>query len=328
MLIFDGHSDVLVDITARRLKGEKDVFKNIHLPKLQKGGINALVAAVWIEPKYDDDPAGRMYQLLENGFADFCQLDNVVFPVKNGKELRAAVDNGKIGIILGMEGLSGLEKNPEGMYMLYNMGVRHASLTWNEANYFATGVRAPQLENGVTAEGKKVIRIMEELGIMIDVSHANEKTFWDVLNMATGPIIATHSNAYNLCPVPRNLKDEQIKAIADSNGLIGINAWPEFIDKTEPDVEKLINHIDYLVEKAGIDRVAFGFDFVDFLEEDAVTASSTQDDGPKMTKGLHRAEDVPNLVAGLKNRCYKKEDLEKLCFLNMESLFNRVCKEK
>jgi len=328
MLIFDGHSDLLVDITARRLKGEKDVFKNIHLPKLQKGGINALIAAVWIEPKYDDDPAGRMYQLLENGFADICQLDNVAFPVKNGKQLREAVDNGKTGIILGMEGLSGLKKDPEGIYMLFEMGVRHASLTWNGANHFGTGVRSDQPEKGVSVEGKRVIKIMEELGIMIDVSHANEKTFWDILKIATGPVIATHSNAYSLCPADRNLKDEQIKAIADSKGLIGINAFPEFIDLVSPDVEKLINHIDYLVEKVGIDGVAFGFDFEDYFEEDAFTATSTRQDGPKMTQGLNCAEDVPNLVAGLKNRGYKKEDLEKICFLNMESLFNRVCKEK
>lgn len=322
MLIFDGHSDLLTDITSRRLKGDRDIFLNRHEQKLRRGGVGALIAVVWIDPPYDVNPPERMLQILKNGFADLYPLDRVAFPVRNAVELDKAVNDDKIAVVLGMEGLDGLEDDPDGIYFLHELGLRHASLTWNSENSFATGVRAQKQERGLTIAGKRAVKIMEELGILLDVSHADEKTFWDVINAASGPVIASHSNAYKICPAARNLKDEQIKAIAESGGVIGMNAWPEFVDEKYPSVEKLIDHVDYIVEKVGIDHVSFGFDFTDFLEDDSI--SSFQVGDTAITPGLKGADDIPNIINGLLKRGYTKEDLNKIAYLNLRNLFARV----
>ena len=322
MFVFDGHSDLLVDLTSRRINGEKNIFQNRHYPKLVKGGVNAIIAVVWIDPPYDSNPPARMMEIIKNGFAELYPCNDVVFPIRNADELDLATKNNKIGIVLGMEGLSGLEGDPEGLYFLYELGVRHASLTWNDGNGFATGVRAERENKGLTLAGKKAVNIMEELGIIIDVSHADEKTFWDIVDVATGPIIASHSNAYNLCPVSRNLKDEQIIAIAKSGGLIGLNAWPEFVDKENPSISKLVEHVDYLVNLVGVDHVAFGFDFTDFLEDAAVSSFKTGD--TVITPGIKSADEVPNFIKALHDKGYNNEDLEKICFKNFRNLFNRI----
>ncbi len=322
MLIFDGHSDLLTDITLRRINGERNIFKARHYPKLIKGGVNALIAVVWIDPPYDSNPPARMIEIIKNGYAELYPLNDVVFPVKNACELDLAIKNNKIGIILGMEGLSGLENDPEALYFLYELGLRHASLTWNGANGFATGVRSNSEIKGLTLAGKRAVKIMEELGIIIDVSHADEKTFWDIINMTNRPIIASHSNVYDLCPVDRNLKDEQIRAIANSGGIIGINSWYEFVDIENPNLDKLANHIDYLVNIAGIDHVAFGFDFTDFLDDTTVSSFKTGE--LSATLGINSADEIPNIVKVLKDRGYNNEALEKICFNNLRDLFEFI----
>ncbi len=322
MLIFDGHSDLLTDITLRRNNGERNIFMTRHYPRLIKGGVNSLIAVVWIDPPYDSNPSSRMIEIIKNGYAELYNCDDIVFPVKNVYELDLAIKNNKIGILLGMEGLSGLEKDPEVLYFLYKLGLRHASLTWNEANDFATGIRSSSEIKGLTSAGKRAVKIMEELGIIIDVSHADERTFWDIVDITSKPIIASHSNVYNLCPVDRNLKDEQIRAIANSGGIIGINSWYEFVDRENPSLDKLVNHVDYLVNLAGIDHVAFGFDFTDFLDDTTVSSFNTGE--LSTTLGINSAEEIPNIVKALKDRGYNNEALEKICFNNLRGLFKLI----
>ena len=163
---------------------------------------------------------------------------------------------------------------------------------------------------------------MDELGIIIDVSHADEKSFWDIIHNASGPIIASHSNAYSLCQASRNLKDDQIKSIAETGGVIGINAWHEFIDSTNPTIEKLADHLDYMVDMVGIEHLAFGFDFTDYLEDDSVSEFQTGE--PQTTKDLECSEDIPNFIRELKIRGYKNEDLEKMGFLNIRNVFAKI----
>lgn len=322
MLSFDGHADVLTDLTNRRLAGEREIFRTRHLEKLQRGGVGALISVVWIDPPYDKDPSARMLQVLRSGFADLSPLDQIAFPVRSHRELREAVDGDKLAIILGMEGLSGLEDDPDGIYLLHALGVRHASLTWNEGNAFGTGVRATQSEKGLTPSGRQVVRNLEKLGMLVDVSHADEKTFWDVLETASGPVMASHSNAWQLCPHPRNLKDEQIQAIAATGGTIGFNAWPEFVDSQTPSIDRLLDHVDYLAELVGTDHLAFGFDFVDFLEDDSL--SSFKSGTESGTPGLKSAEDLPGFLQAMKARGYQDADAEKICYGNLERLFQKV----
>jgi membrane dipeptidase len=163
---------------------------------------------------------------------------------------------------------------------------------------------------------------MEELGMIVDVSHANEKSFWDIYENTEKPFIASHSNVYNLCKVPRNLKDDQIKAIAERGGVIGINAWPDFIDEVNPSMENLVRHVDYIADLVGIDYVGFGFDFCDFLTED--TTASFQGGETSATKGLEDASKIPNFVELLAKSGYSERDIEKIAYGNMERVIKEI----
>jgi len=307
--MFDVHSDILVDITVRRQSGERDVFKKYHYQKLKKGGIDGFIAAVWVD-RDDIDPLDRMMQILKEGLKELEDIKDIAQLVLKYEDFDEIKNKGKMQIILGCEGLSGIKGNLDYLELLYKMGVRCASLTWNEENELATGVKGDK-NRGLTKLGKECVKKLEKLGILIDVSHANEKTFWDICEVSEKPIIASHSNVYSLCRHVRNLKDEQIKAIFEKNGVIGINAYPDFLDEVNPTIYKFVEHIDYVVEKIGIDYVALGFDYCDFL-------------GEKVTSGLEDASKSEKVIELLIKKGYKEEDIEKIMYKNIKRVFKHT----
>jgi membrane dipeptidase len=322
MINFDGHSDILTHVTIKRLEGENNVFKKYHLERLQKGNVKGAILVVWVDPPYTDDPTWRMMQVLgalSEEIEDMKDCAGIVYRYEDMVKIR---ESGKIAVVLGMEGMSGLRGNVSLINVLYRLGIRHGMLTWNEENEFATGVGSPNKDRGLTPLGIKVLRRMEELGMIVDVSHANEKSFWDIYENTEKPFIASHSNVYNLCKVPRNLKDDQIKAIAERGGVIGINAWPDFIDEVNPSMENLVRHVDYIADLVGIDYVGFGFDFCDFLTED--TTASFQGGETSATKGLEDASKIPNFVELLAKSGYSERDIEKIAYGNMERVIKEI----
>ena len=205
---------------------------------------------------------------------------------------------------------------------LYSFGVRHASLTWNEENKLATGAKG-NIDRGLTEDGAKLIKKMEELGMILDVSHTNEKTFWDICKVATKPFIASHSNCRSLCDVPRNLTDDQLREIAIRNGVVGVNSYEEFVssDLEKRTVEHLVDHIDHMVEVMGIDHIGLGFDFAEYLNADTLKHyANTYTYG---VRGLEDTTKAKNIISVLEKRGYSKEDIEKICYKN----FYRVIKE-
>jgi membrane dipeptidase len=209
-----------------------------------------------------------------------------------------------LAIIIGLEGIDGFKNDVRLIDILYRFGARHETLTWNRENAFATGVGSAHKYRGFTKLGVEVVNRMEELGMIIDVSHANEKTFWDVYENTTKPFIASHSNVYNLCSASRNLKDDQIKAIGERDGVIGANSWRDFIDGESPSAEELANHIDYIVNLIGIDHVGFGFDFEEYL--DPKILSSFQNKKCMATPEIEDDSKIPNLLNILSKRGYSK----------------------
>ncbi|HMM20298.1 MAG TPA: dipeptidase [Selenomonadales bacterium] len=321
MKVFDGHSDILTDVTIKRLNGERDVFRRYHLQQLEKGRIGGIILVVWVDPPYTEDPTWRMLQVLGAAFEEIREMASSAAVVRNFADFEEILRSGRIPILLGAEGLSGLRGNVSLLDMLYGLGLRHATLTWNEENEFATGVQSPNAGRGLTPLGIEAVKRMEELGMLIDVSHANEKTFWDICENTSRPFIASHSNAYRLCPAARNLKDIQIKAVAERQGVIGINSWPEFVDEHNPTIEKLADHIDHIVALGGIDTVGFGFDFCNYLGGN-VTASF-QHSEIAATRGLEDTSKVTGLLDLLAERGYQAEDIEKIAYKN----FLRVIRE-
>ncbi len=322
MKIFDGHSDIFTDVLMRRLNGERNVFKNYHIERLRKGGVDGTILVVWIDPPYTDNPSWRMLQVLGAACDEIEDMKDVAGIVYSYNDILSLRENGKLPIVIGCEGLSGINGNISILSMLHKLGVRHASLTWNEENELATGVRSPNKNRGVTSLGLEALNKLEELKMIVDVSHANEKTFWDIFENTKRPFIASHSNAYSICSVPRNLKDDQIKAIASRNGVIGMNSWPDFIDAKNPTVEKLADHIDYIENLVGIDVIGLGFDFCDFLQGD--TTSSFQDSESTTAIGLEDSSKIPALIDILYKRGYKNDDVEKIAFKNYERVIKEI----
>jgi membrane dipeptidase len=325
-MLIDIHGDIWTDVTVKRSLGEKDIIKRYHLERFKRGNMAGGTFIVWVDPPHAEKrPKERFLEIIKYMCQEIWENQDILKVIYSSKDFYHAVDEGKLAVILGMEGLSPLGEDPEGIYTLYQLGFRQISLTWNEQNAFATGTRG-DVNRGLTELGKRAIRIMEELGIILDVSHANDKTFWDIYEVATKPIIASHSNARALCPVPRNITDEQIKAIGESGGLVGINAFNEFIhvDRDKRNVDYLISHIEHIVDLIGIDHVAFGFDFFEYLEEDK--SKSFIEDPYRGTPGIEDISQAPNLIRKLQDRGFSKEDIEKISYRNFLNLMDRVLK--
>lgn len=325
-MLIDIHGDIWTDVAIKRSLGERDIIKRYHLERFRKGNMAGGTFIVWVDPPHAEKrPKERFLEIIKYMCQEIWENQDILKVIYSSKDFYHAVDEGKMAVVLGMEGLSPLGEDPEGIYTLYQLGFRQISLTWNEQNAFATGTRG-DVNRGLTELGKRAIRIMEELGIILDVSHANDKTFWDIYDVATKPIIASHSNARALCPVPRNITDEQIKAIGESGGLVGINAFNEFIhvDRDKRNVDYLINHIEHIVDLIGIDHVAFGFDFFEYLEEDK--SKSFIEDPYRGTPGIEDISQAPNLIRKLQDRGFSKEDIEKISYRNFLNLMDRVLK--
>ena len=173
-------------------------------------------------------------------------------------------------ILLGIEGLSAIGEDVDAIDRLHAFGARHAMLTWNEANALATGAKADP-SRGLTELGRRALARLENLHMLVDVSHLNDRSFWDVLATVHGPIVASHSNARALAEHPRDLTDDQLRAIAETGGLVGLNANKNFVspDPAQQTVDHFVRHAVHIAELVGVRHLAFGFDFNEYLADDA-----------------------------------------------------------
>ena len=247
--------------------------------------------------------------------------------VKKYDDFEKGTKEGKLNIVTGMEGLSQIGEDIDMINYFYDeVGVRHAMLTWNELNALATGWPV-DVTRGLTEAGKKAVKRIQDLGMVMDVSHLNDKCFWGVIDLAQGPIIASHSNARSVCPAMRNLTDDMLKAIAKTGGLVGMNSMREFISEKhdEQNVEHLADHVEYIADLIGIDHIGLGFDFDDYLGGEALKTFSDHVDSPS-GDGISNEAEAKNILAVLKKRGYSQEDLDKIGYKNFYRVFKEVWK--
>lgn len=310
-MIFDSHGDILTDIYEEVQKGNNDSFLTKHYPKYKKGKITQSIFVNWTDP--DHKTKEYFYDVFDVAVNELNKYKDILKICTNHQDLVEAHEDHKLGIILGIEGLKYLDK-PEDIIPLYQKGIRHAILTWNEENKYASGVSFP--DTGLTDEGRKLISIMEEYHMIIDLSHANLKTFNDIIHYTKGPIIVSHSNAKALCDHRRNLSDEQLLKIKEKNGVVGVCAVANFIssDKDKQTVQYMAKHIDYMVKLIGIDYVGLGLDVCYYLYQNHDSTG---------VKGLETIEDAYHITNELKELNYSKEDIDKILYKN----FNRVIKD-
>ncbi|MDO4788299.1 MAG: membrane dipeptidase [Johnsonella sp.] len=315
-MIFDGHTDVLTDVVRRREKGEEDVFCTHHLPKWKKSGIRGGIFVIWIDYPHYHRPKERLQEILRAAEAELAQTKEVLQLVTKKKDFLK--EEKKITMILGMEGLSHVdeERGTEVLDDYYRLGLRHASLTWNEENALATGVRGDE-ERGLTGLGREAVRKLNTLGVILDVSHLNERSFWDLADASDRPFIASHSNCAALCPHKRNLKDEQIREIGKRGGLVGLNSYCSFIhsEKEKQNPEGLARHAARIADLIGPEHLVFGFDFCDFLDHE------------EGTKGLEDAGEAYHMLSSLENLGFSKKELEMISHLNYRNYIEKIWKE-
>lgn len=321
-MVFDGHSDIFTDVTVRRLQGETQVLKNHHLPRLRKGNIEGSCFVLWIDPPHDAHPAKRLGELMRCIKDEMAECEEAVL-VKKYREIEDAKKAGKFYILPGMEGLSGIGTDLDKIDELYDFGVRHAMLTWNEQNELATGAKADP-SRGLTPLGRRAVRRIHDKHMIMDVSHTNERTFWDIAKVGGGPIMASHSNVWALKNHTRNLTDCQLLEIRDTNGIVGLNSFNELVSENveEQTVEGLIRHADYIANKIGVEHLALGFDFCEFLGDEAAGAFSDQEN--TFTKGLEDCSHVPFMLEKMREAGFSDKEMDMICTGNWHQLIQRV----
>ncbi len=318
-MIFDGHSDILTDLTIRYAEGDDNPFKSKHKNDLDVGQVKGGILVLWPEPPNDTRPNERTGELLESLNKETGK--GHIKLVRNYQELMLSWEKDEFTAFLGAEGISSVQDNLEYIDYLYEVGLRHCSLTWNESNQFATGVTGDP-HRGLSVLGKSVVRKIEDKGILLDLSHLNEKSFWDVAKIANKPLIASHSNLRRLCDHDRNLTDDQVKFIKETGGLIGINSYKGFVS-TEPvgqTVDGFVRHAVEASEMIGVDHVALGFDYFGYLEADVIDSFS---ESSPSVKGLENASKSQSIIMKLRDAGFNKDEIEKLCFKN----YFRIIKE-
>ncbi|HIY76555.1 MAG TPA: dipeptidase [Candidatus Sphingobacterium stercorigallinarum] len=342
LTVVDGHNDVIItsilkgrDIGQRLDKGHTDI------PRLIEGGVDVQLFAVWSNDKKWQTNA------FQHAGSQIDALEQVLEKNSDRMELatqRSDVDRinaeGKIAAVIGIEGGNMIESNLSYLEKLHQRGAIYLTLTWNyNLSWAAAAAEAEEHRNdpGLSDDGKKIIKKMNELGMMIDLSHSSKNTFYDVLEISTKPVLVSHSNASALTPHFRNLDDQQLAALKKNKGVIGVNFYSDFLDsgyvnrveelyyrdhpragqgETAPSIgkmyaslspadqhrantpmENLLQHIDYLVSKVGIDHVAIGSDY-DGIESPP--------------QGLEDVSKLPHLTAALTHRGYSEEDIAKI----------------
>lgn len=253
------HNGTIAYLRGPLTPPSSDIDIQINFPNMKKGGINAAFFAVDVTRAWKHH---LTYALDAFGFfhMEVADTDDVII-AKSAQDITQAKSQNKLAAILAVENSDGTEGSLNVLHMLYHLGIRAMGLTHNISSWAADGNAEERSKGGLTTYGVSLIKEMNHLGMLVDISHISEPGFWDVIDTTTKPIIASHSNAKAVCDHPRNLTDEQIKAIAQNGGSIGITFVPSFIDDTAPTFDKLINHIDHIAQCVGPDHVGIGSDF-------------------------------------------------------------------
>jgi membrane dipeptidase len=230
--------------------------------------------------------------------------------VTSHRQLTSAMDKGVLAAVMHMEGVEAIKKDLDALGVLYQTGLRSLGPVWSRPNAFGSGVPfnfpdTPDIGPGLTPAGKDLVRLCNDLGVMVDLSHLNEKGFWDVVSLSEAPIVASHSGVWKLCRSPRNLTDDQLRAIGDSGGIVGVNFARGFLRKDglaekRTTVKEIVKHVEYIADKIGVDHVGFGSDF----------------DGTQIPQDMKDASGLPLLMDVLKEKGIRGAALKKIAHGN------------
>ena len=308
----DSHNDLVLSITAPGL-GERGTFKHRWLPELRAGGVNVQVCPLYSDPEI---PEAHLRQSLRQIAAlkrEVAANPDDLAICRSGEEIDAAVAEGKIALVIAMEGALALGSDDSLVEIFYDLGVRMISFTHMGRTLLADGSGEDATGSRLPRPGVDVFREMERLGIVFDVSHLGAAGVEHVLELATRPVIASHSAARAVRDHHRNLTDEQLRGIAATGGVIGVNLLACFIDQEHPTIDRVVDHYEHMVEVVGVEHFGVGPDFLSDIYDDLFPAhadlTSEGLDTRINIEGLHASRHLPNLTAALLGRGFSEADV-------------------
>lgn len=304
-MYIDGHCDTLSETldNNNKISNIQYCFNTIDAKQLAPV---IQMSAAFINPEFENG-FERANDIIDYYLKN---MENTVV-IKNKKDIQYVIKQKKIGIVLTIENGKAIESDLNNIDKLYKKGVRLMSINWNEDNLLGTGALTKNTV-GLTELGKEYVKRLEQKNIIIDISHSSEQTFWDTIKNTTGTIVATHSNCYSICNHPRNLTDEQIKAIAKRSGIIGICLCSSFLKKEgKANVTDIIRHIKHITNLVGVDYIGLGTDF------DGVDEAHRLSD----IKGI---KDMPILINELRKSGYLEDQIDKIMGENWMRVLSKI----
>jgi membrane dipeptidase len=310
IILFDAHCDTITKIMEKK----QGLYRNdchLDITRMRKFKGFIQIFAAWIDPKYCPHSAlKRSLQIIDEFFFQIEQNKEYISFVTNYQQMMEAIDNNKIAAFLSIEGGEALQGDLSVLRMLYKLGVRSICLTWNGRNEIADGVGEECTKGGLTVFGREVIREMNKLGMLIDVSHLAPEGFWNVVSTSAQPIMVSHSNSKKICNHKRNLTDEQFKAVIKSRGVVGINLYSDFLNENgQAGVHDVVRHIEHFMSLGGENNIGLGTDF---------------DGIGKTPYDINDVRDLESIFDALLQLNYKQEQVEKIAGKNFMRLISEI----
>ncbi|HWB27394.1 MAG TPA: dipeptidase [Chitinophagaceae bacterium] len=348
-ILVDSHNDIITTCLTKGYSFDQDLKGKTYsdLNRMKEGGVDVQVFSIWCDG-LQPNPYAYANRQIDTLYAWIARNPTKMMLVKTPADLMQAVNEHKLASMIGVEGGHMIEDKMANLDTLFNRGARYMTLTWNNPTSWATSAMAETHDTmlhgqakGLNDFGKQVVKHMNELGMMVDLSHVGEQTFWDAINTTTKPVIISHSCVYSLCPVFRNLKDDQIKAVGKNNGVIQLNFYSGFVDSNFEKHKKIFNEKhkaerdsllaknadayfadDYLYAKYKDEvqnmrpPLSMLLDHLDYIVKligvDHVGMGSDFDGSESTPLGLDGVEDYPKITKALLERGYSKTDIEKI----------------
>ena len=278
--------------------GVRSKLGHIDIPRLREGGVDCQVFAISSVRDRTRPYALRTAMKMIDIFYRECDKNkDSITPVITHDDILKAAREGKVAAMLSIEGADVIEGKIGLLRVFHRLGVRMVGLVHSLRNELADGVADSRTKGGLSELGVQAVEELDRLGVLIDVSHLSDAGFWDLMDVAKGPVMASHSNARAVCDHPRNMTDEMIEAMADRGGVMGMNFAPGFVHPTHATVQGVVDHIDHIVGLVGPDHIGLGSDF---------------DGIPYTPVGLEDVTRMPNITAELVKRGYAEEDVRKI----------------
>ncbi len=316
-MIADVHVDLLMELAYRERRiGETNVFADTWMPVLEAGGVGLQVCPVYVDVSVQPEGALReALSMVASFHRALAESPDRLVQITTAADLDPVERGERLGLMLALEGVEcfGVETWPADVFA--ELGVRMAGLTWNRRNAFADG--AAEEGGGLSRLGRQLVDRLVSLGVILDLAHASRGTFSEMITRAAGaPLLCSHGGSRAVHDTPRNLDDEQLRALRDAGGIFGLMLHPLAIDPVSRTLDRAVDHLEHAASVMGIDRIALGGDFTKRLWEAMPTPPEPKDAlmPPGLLPGqgldgLTGSHEYPNLVAALERRGWTEDDV-------------------